>query len=141
MPSHLKGCEHVFVYYSSKKYNFKMFDVPLTKIHRQDDNLSNANSLISRSYDIAQSYEIIISNHREVLYQCPSIKYKMMCKAAYRYGVAGSKSNVLRITYLFSELHGFRLSFKGFIFGFFCLLPIGYFERWRINFINRRIFG
>lgn len=97
LPEDLRGCEHVFLYGISKKWNFLMINEPLTVIHRQQDNLSSAANLVRRSYDIARSYERVIENHKDILKNEHEVRSWYLKKAIYRYGVAGSRKDVWRL--------------------------------------------
>jgi glycosyltransferase involved in cell wall biosynthesis len=97
LPEDLKGCEHVFLNEVSKKWKFITINKPLRIIHRQEDNLSNADSLIKRSYDIAKSYERVLINHKEVLKDQNEAILFYLKKSIYRYGVAGSRKDVWRV--------------------------------------------
>ncbi|MBK5225502.1 MAG: glycosyltransferase family 2 protein [Thermoleophilia bacterium] len=140
LPEQLRGCEQVFIFEISKKYLFLMVDEPLSIVHRQEDNLSGADSVIARSADIASSYEMLLKNHADILSRYPQARAKWQTRAMYRYGVAGSRRDVWR-TYRrqsgVRQPYGRRLLTTGLMA--FCMLGPAPFERWRINRLNRRL--
>jgi glycosyltransferase involved in cell wall biosynthesis len=141
LPEAFRGCEQIFVYDISRKWKFLMINRPLSIVHRQADNLSNANSMIRRSSDIAKSFEIIIGNHKKILAAYPNVEFEFLKKALYRYGVAGSSGDVIRIYRKIVQRHAFPNVVFATGLMFFCLSCPAYFETWRINRLNRKIMG
>jgi glycosyltransferase involved in cell wall biosynthesis len=141
LPNDLKGCEHVFVYSISKKWKFLVVDAPLTLVHRQLDNLSDASSLVARSKDIAVSYEMILAGHRDILNSVPSAKASMYRKGIYRYGVAGKKLEVLRLAKAGLKNSPIKEKIKTCGLAAVALLPLTAFEFWRISRVNKRLEG
>lgn len=97
LPEDFRGCEHAFLYEISKKWKFLMINRPLSVIHRQQDNLSNAASQIKRLYDIARSYERVIENHKDILKNEHKLCFCYLKKAILGCDVAGSRRDVLRV--------------------------------------------
>lgn len=141
LPEDLRGCEQVFVYNASTKWKFLMVSRPLSLVHRQSDNLSGATSMIERSSDIAKSYEIIVDNHAAILSTCPDAKFDFFKKALYRYGVAGSPVDVLRIYRKMILRQSFRNYSIATFLMIFCMLPIKSFEIWRVEHLNKKFKG
>lgn len=141
LPESLKGCEHVFVYSVSKKWDFLVINKPMTLVHRQSDNLSSASSLVKRSKDIAKSYEVILQEHKSILATYPKEKAKFYRKGIYRYGVAGAKKDVIRLTGNAISSGPIKERVKTLVMGFFSLMPVAKFEFWRINKINKKLEG
>ena len=141
LPEDLRGCEHVFVYGISRKWKFLMINRPLRVIHRQEDNLSNADSLIARSFDIAQSYERIIEYHSAILKKNKSALNRLLKKAIYRYGVAGHINDSWRVyKILLKQAESIRHVMSGTIlFSFSIISPV--FEKCRIDRINSTMIG
>lgn len=142
LPEQLRGCEQVFIFEISKKYLFHMVDEPLSIVHRQEDNLSGADSVIARSADIARSYEVLLKNHADILSRYPRARAKWQTRAMYRYGVAGSRRDVWRLYRLiWNEADLLRYQARAtFLLPIF-LLGISPFERLRLNRINRELGG
>jgi glycosyltransferase involved in cell wall biosynthesis len=139
LPDAFQGCEQIFIYEISKKWKFLMKNKPLRIIHRQGDNLSDAKSIVKRSYDIAKSYEIIIENHAEILAEHPNTEFEFLKKALYRYGVAGSRADAVRIYQKIVQKYAFSKVPFATILLLFCLLGPNYFEIWRIDRLNRKL--
>lgn len=141
LPENLRGCEHVFVYAISKKWDFFVIDKPMTLVHRQADNLSGASSLIKRSKDIAKSYELILKGHESILEKSPSKKVDFYRKSIYRYGVCGAKKDVIRVAYAALRVGSPVEKIKTLAMTIFSLMPVAAFEFWRINKINKKLEG
>ncbi|HHV61379.1 MAG TPA: glycosyltransferase family 2 protein [Firmicutes bacterium] len=142
LPADLKGCEHVFLNEVSKAWKYLMVNQPLSIVHRQSDNLSNADSLIARSLDIARSYERVLQNHADILEHEPSVVTRYLKKALFRYGVAGSRRDVWRIYLrLMHQSISLQDRIEGTVLLALSMLGLASFERWRINCINRRLIG
>lgn len=142
LPEDLRGCEQIFVYCVAKKWNYLTLNKPLSIIHRQSDNLSNANSVIDRSLDIAKSYERLVKNHSEILKYDFVTTVRFLRKALYRYGVAGSTRDAWRI---YKRLLHHSTSIKD-IFTATALMTICFFwpariEKFRINWLNKKLLG
>ena len=99
----IQGCENVFVFAISKRYAFIIVERPGSLVHFQRDSLSNVQSLITRSFDIAISFERILKNHKEVLEGCPEARAFYTMKALYRYAVAGFRTDAWRMFRLLLE--------------------------------------
>jgi glycosyltransferase involved in cell wall biosynthesis len=89
LPEDLLGCEQVFVYGLTRYYNYLTSNLVLTLVHRQNDNLCDARSVIARSGDIARSHERILQQHRMALETWPAARRRFQQKAIYRYAIAG----------------------------------------------------
>ncbi|MHB1055055.1 MAG: glycosyltransferase family 2 protein [Thermoleophilia bacterium] len=140
LPEQFQGCEHIFIFEISKEFLFLMKDEPLSIVHRQEDNLSGANSIVARSADIAKSYEVLINNHVDIFSRHPEAKAMWQVRAMYRYGVAGSRGDVWRI---YRHKAGARQTYGRMLLTtglmVFCMLGPAPFERWRINRLNRKL--
>lgn len=141
LPEMFRGCEQVFVYEITKKWKFLSVNMPLRIIHRQNDNLSNANSMINRSSDIAKSFEVIIKNHADLLAANPGTEFKFLKKALYRYAVAGSKTDVMRIYRTIIRRHSFPNMIIATALLLLCFSFPASFETWRINRLNKKLFA
>jgi glycosyltransferase involved in cell wall biosynthesis len=97
LPEDLRGCEQVFVYGITRRYKYLCLNIPFSIVHRQSDNLSDATSVVSRSRDIAESYERILTNHAAILQQDTHARTFYAGKALYRYLIGGEYSAALRI--------------------------------------------
>jgi len=97
LPEDLRGCEHVFVYGISKRFKFKIVDATLSIIHRQNDNLCSPESVVSRSRDIAVSYERIVSAHCAILQLHPAAACRYLRRALYRYAIAKDLPSAWRV--------------------------------------------
>ncbi|MHB1389943.1 MAG: glycosyltransferase family 2 protein [Thermoleophilia bacterium] len=140
LPEQFPGCEQVFIFDISKIFSFLMVDEPLSIVHRQEDNLSGADSVIARSVDIARSYEMLLKNHADLLSRHPQAMARWQVRAMYRYGVAGSRKDVWRTFRHQSgvrQTYGRRLLTTGLMV--FCMLGPAPFERWRLNRLNRKL--
>jgi glycosyltransferase involved in cell wall biosynthesis len=138
LPETFQGCEHVFVYGLSKKWEFLLVNEPMSLVHRQQDNLSGAASVVRRSLDIARSFEVVISNHGDALAACPGAEFKFLKKAMYRYGVARSRRDVLRVYRSILQKHSLLRVVSATAMVVPSLLGLGRFELWRANMLNRR---
>jgi glycosyltransferase involved in cell wall biosynthesis len=139
LPEGLRGCEQVFVYEISKRFNFLAVNKPLRVIHRQSDNLSNAETTIARSRDIARSYEMILENHKDILKHDPFSTAQYLKKALYRYGVARSYRHVWRIyTRLIHKESSLQKRVEATAMLVVCLVLSTFLERWRINRLNNQ---
>jgi len=137
----LCGCEQVFVYSISKKWKFLMINKPLRVIHRQEDNLSNTDSLIARSFDIAKSHERIIEHHSEILKKNKAALNRLLRKAIYRYGVSGHINDSWRLyKILLKKAESIRYVMSGTII-FLISIISRIFEKYRIDRINRTLLG
>ena len=141
LPETFRGCEQIFVYEVSKKWKFLLINKPLSIIHRQTDNLSNSNSLIERSFDIARSFEVILANHSRLLKKHPNAEFNLLKRALYRYGIAGSRKDQLRIYRKITQRRSFKNSLFTTLLLVYCMLCPVYFERWRINRLNHMFTG
>ena len=140
LPEDLRGCEQIFVYCVAKKWNYITVNKPLSIIHRQGDNLSNANSVINRSLDIAKSYERLLNNHSEILRYDLLATVRFLRKALYRYNVAGSTRDAWRI---YKRLLHHSTSIKDIVIAttLMTIRFIGptWIEKFRINRLNKKL--
>jgi glycosyltransferase involved in cell wall biosynthesis len=97
LPEEFRGCEQVFVYQLSQRYRYLLIDEPGSIVHRQGDNLSGVEGVITRSRDIAVSYERILKNHARILAHEATARSNFLRKAMYRYGVAGLRRDAWRV--------------------------------------------
>ena len=139
LPEDLKSCEGLYLRDISKKYKFLMINEPGRIYHRQGDNISDAESIVGFSNNIAELYERILINHSDVLTKYPKAKFWHLKKMLYRYGVAGNRSMVWK-TYrrIINQTHSpleILESTAIFVLG---ILGSARFESWRMNFINSR---
>jgi glycosyltransferase involved in cell wall biosynthesis len=141
LPEAFRGCEQIFVYEVAKKWKFLTVNRPLSIVHRQCDNLSGAASLIRRSSDIAKSFEILIENHAELLTKSVGTEFEFLKKALYRYGVAGSTRDVMRIYRRIVQRHSVKNIMLATFLLLFSLARPAYFEEWRANRLNRKFNG
>lgn len=141
LPEAFRGCEQIFVYGVSKKWDFYMVNKPMSVVHRQSDNLSNAKSMVERSLDIAKSYEILIQNHKKILDVNPQAKFNFLKRALYRYGVAGAKGDVFRVYMKTLSNHRIKNVLLASFLMAFCLFMPKHFEIWRMKLINRQFGG
>ena len=141
LPDAFRGCEQIFVYEISKKWKFLMINKPASIVHRQTDNLSSAKSMIDRSLGIAKSFEVLLENHAEILRENPAAEFEFLKKALYRYGVAGSRSNVIRIYRKILLKHSISNVIYSTFLMILCLSGPAYFEIKRINRLNRKKYG
>ena len=140
LPEKLRGCEQVFVYEISKKYNFEMVNKPLSIVHRQSDNLSGSSNMVKRSLDIARSYELLLENHSTVLNNNDRAFKRYLEKAIYRYGVAGSRGDAWRVyRRLWHADSSFTNRIKSSSLMVFCLLGPSLFEAGRINRLTKKL--
>jgi len=142
LPEEVRDCEHVFVYGVSRKWNYLLINLPLSIVHRQTDNLSNSASMVTRSFDMAWSFEMVIKNHDDVLMKCPAARFGYQKKALYRYLVAGHREEAWR---LYKSINSqsrsiLQIALATMILGcgFFNLAR---FEKWRIDRLNRKLLG
>lgn len=140
LPEDLRGCESLFLCDISRAYKFLVVPEPGSIIHRQGDNLSNANNLVERSRDIAILYERILSNNEDILRGHPRKIVEYLIKVMYRYGVAGDRISSLK-TYLriLRRRSSFLALLKATGVLVLCFLGAARFERWRIDRLNRRL--
>lgn len=96
LPESLRGCEQVFVYNVARAWKFLLVNQPGSIVHRQQDNLSSARSVVFRSLDIARSFQLIIDNHAELLKRHGRMEARFRLKAIYRFGVAGMRKEMWR---------------------------------------------
>jgi len=140
LPEEVRGCEHVFVYGVAKKWNYLLKNLPLSIVHRQADNLSNSASMVTRSFDIARSFEMVMKNHENVLLKCPTARFGYQKKALYRYLVSGHRDEALR---LYNSINLQSHSILQLV-NATMILVCGYFnivrfEQWRIERLNRKL--
>lgn len=102
LPEEYRESQFVFVYGISRWWSFLVANRPLTLVHRQDDNLSQASSISRRSTAIAMGWEAVISNHAVILGRNAPARLRIYGRVLYRYGVAGDWKAVRR------TLNGFR---------------------------------
>jgi len=142
LPEGVRGCEHVFVYSVSRKWNFLLRNLPVSIIHRQSDNLSGSASMVTRSFDIARSFEMVMTNHERVLSQCPAARFKYQGKALYRYLVSGNKEDAWR---LYRSIKAQSRSIPQILLATLILgsscFNLARFEQWRIDRLNRKLMG
>jgi glycosyltransferase involved in cell wall biosynthesis len=140
LPEDLKGCEGLFLLDIAKEYDFLMVDKPGSIYHRQDDNLSNATSVVNRSPYIAEYYERLLANHVLILQRCPEAKSRYLLKTLYRYSVSQQPQMAWQA---YRRLWGHTRSATHLLAGAAMLLGgragLAAFETRRLNRINRRL--
>jgi len=140
LPEEVRGCEHVFVYGVSKKWNYLLRNLPVSIVHRQNDNLSKSASMVTRSFDIARSFEMVIKNHEQVLSQCPAARFRYQEKALYRYLVSGNKDDAWRLyrSITAQSRSILQILLATLTIGSSCF-NLARFEQWRIDRLNRKL--
>lgn len=140
LPEDLRGCESLFLYNISRAYKFLVVAEPGRIIHRQGDNLSDANSIISRSRDIAIMWERILSNHEDILRSQPEKIVEYLINAMYRYGIVGDRTSCVKTYRRILRQRPTPIALLK-ATGVFVLSLLGptWFEKWRINRLNRRL--
>lgn len=139
LPEDLKSCEGLFVRAIAQEYKMLMVDKPGRIYHRQDDNISSASSIVGFSHNIAEYYERLLSNHAEVLKDCPAAQRRYLIKMLYRYGVSRRRRQAWNT---YRRLLGSSPSVKEVLAGTGMLAGTVFglteFEMWRKTRINRR---
>ncbi len=139
LPEDLRGCESLQLFNISRCFRILRVDEPGSIEHRQGDNLSDAESVVARSGDMAIYYERILSRHEEVLQTFPKKTVDYMTRAMYRHAVAGSKA---RARFLYHRLIRRRITLLALLraTAIITLAHLGAsrFEKWRMCYLNRR---
>jgi glycosyltransferase involved in cell wall biosynthesis len=91
LPEEYRESQFVFVFGISRLWNYLVVNKPLTLVHRQGDNLSHAQSVITRSSDIAKGWEAVIHNHAVILRNNSRTRIRLYGRVLYRYAVAGDR--------------------------------------------------
>jgi glycosyltransferase involved in cell wall biosynthesis len=141
LPDAFRGCEQIFVYQISKKWKFLMINKPASIVHRQSDNLSDAKSMIARSLGIAKSFEVLLENHADILRQNPAAEFEFLKKALYRYGVAGSRTDAVRVYRKILLKHSVSNIIYSTFLMILCSIGAAHFEIKRIDRLNRIKYG
>jgi glycosyltransferase involved in cell wall biosynthesis len=89
LPEEYRESQFVFVFGVSRWWDYLVANKPLTLVHRQSDNLSQAQSVVTRSSDIARGWEEVIHNHAAILHKNPPSRVHLYGRVLYRYAVAG----------------------------------------------------
>ena len=107
LPEEYRESQFVFVFGISRWWNYLVVNRPLTLVHRQDDTLSQAQSVVTRSRAIAMGWESVIHNHAGILRQNAPARIRLYGRVLYRYAVAGDREALRR------AFHEFRLEHPG----------------------------
>lgn len=107
LPEEYRESQFVFVFGISRWWNYLVVNKPLTLVHRQDDNLSQAQGVVKRSSAIAMGWESVIHNHADILRHHPSACIRLYGRVLYRYAVAGDRAACWRV------LHQLRADHPG----------------------------
>lgn len=97
LPEEYRECQFVFVFGISRWWSYRVVNKPLTLVHRQQDNLSQARSISRKSRAAAMGWEAVLRNHAEILGRNPGARIHLYGKALYKYSVAGDWKSVQRV--------------------------------------------
>jgi glycosyltransferase involved in cell wall biosynthesis len=104
-PEEYRDANFVVVFGISRRWNYLVVNIPLTLIHRQNDNLSLLRNLTKRSSAIARGWETVICNHAAILQQNAPAQVRIYMKVLYRYAVAGDWRDFSRVCSEFRVSH------------------------------------